>query len=403
VPARRALLVLTLVNLLNYLDRFVVSALVESLRASGLVTSDAALGALMTGFVVVYMLASPVFGALADGGRARPPLLAVGVAVWSVATALSAFVGSYWQLLVARAAVGVGEAAYGTVAPAMIADAEPEARRGRAFAVFYAAIPVGSALGYVLGGLVDRAAGWRAAFLVAGVPGLLLAWACLRLGDPPRTGAAPAVGAAATLAAYPRLVRNRPYALTVLGYAAYTFALGGMAFWLPAFLERVRGLPRAQATIVSGGILVATGFAGTFGGGFLADLLRPRLRAADLWVSGLATLAAAPLVVAAFLAHDRAAWLAALVAAELLLFASTGPVNTVIVGAVAPAERGAAVALSIFSIHAFGDVPSPWLIGRLSDATTLATGVLLVPVAVVVAGALWTFAAATRGRYAPAP
>jgi len=396
VPARRALLVLTLVNLLNYLDRFVVSALVESLRASGLVTSDAALGALMTGFVVVYMLASPLFGALADGGRARPPLLAVGVALWSVATALSAFVGSYWQLLVARAAVGVGEAAYGTVAPAMIADAEPEARRGRAFAIFYAAIPVGSALGYVVGGLVDHAAGWRAAFLVAGVPGVLLAWACLRLGDPPRTGgAASAPGASGALAAYPRLLRNRPYALTVLGYAAYTFALGGMAFWLPAFLERVRGVPRAQATIVSGGILVATGFAGTFAGGYLADLLRPRLRAADLWVSGLATLAAAPLVVAAFLAHDRAAWLAALVAAELLLFASTGPVNTVIVGAVAPGERGAAVALSIFSIHAFGDVPSPWLIGRLSDATTLATGVLLVPVAVLLAGAVWIFAAAS--------
>ena len=189
VPARRALLVLTLVNLLNYLDRYVVSALVESLRSSGLVTSDAALGALMTGFVLVYMLASPLFGALADAGRARPPLLAVGVALWSVATAMSAFAGSYAHLLLARGAVGVGEAAYGTVAPAMIADAEPEARRGRAFAVFYAAIPIGSALGYVVGGLVDRAAGWRAAFLVAGAPGLLLAWACLRLPDPHAPGA----------------------------------------------------------------------------------------------------------------------------------------------------------------------------------------------------------------------
>jgi MFS transporter, Spinster family, sphingosine-1-phosphate transporter len=398
VPARRALLVLTLVNLLNYLDRYVVSALVESLRSSGLVASDAALGALMTGFVLVYMLASPLFGALADAGRARPPLLAVGVALWSVATAMSAFAGSYAHLLLARGAVGVGEAAYGTVAPAMIADAEPEARRGRAFAVFYAAIPIGSALGYVVGGLVDRAAGWRAAFLVAGAPGLLLAWACLRLPDPPRTGSVSPATARAALRAYPRLLRNRRYALTVLGYAAYTFALGGMGFWLPAFLERVRGMPRAEATIVSGGILVLTGFAGTFAGGYLADVLRPRLRAADLWVSGAATLVAAPLVVAAFLAHDRAAWLAALIFAELLLFVSTGPVNTVVVGSVAPGERGAAVALSIFAIHAFGDVPSPWLIGRLSDATSLATGVLLVPVAVLAAGGIWIFAAARTGR-----
>ena len=157
-------------------------------------------------------------------------------------------------------------------------------------------------------------------------------------------------------------------------------------------------MPRAEATIVSGGILVVTGFAGTFAGGYLADVLRPRLRAADLWVSGAATLVAAPLVVAAFLAHDRAAWLAALVFAELLLFVSTGPVNTVVVGSVAPGERGAAVALSIFAIHAFGDVPSPWLIGRLSDATSLATGVLLVPVAVLAAGGIRIFAAARTGR-----
>jgi len=394
--ARRALLVLTLVNLVNYLDRFVVAALVESLKRSELGLSDAQLGGLMTAFLLVYMVASPIFGALADRGASRPRLLAAGVAVWSVATLLSAFAHSYTALFLARAAVGIGEAAYGTVAPAMIADQHPRERRGRAFAVFYAAIPIGSALGYVLGGMVDHLAGWRAAFLVAAAPGLFLSIAALRLADPPRGGMdedAVAMADPGVLARYGRLVRNVPYLLTVLGYAAYTFAVGGMAFWMPAFLERARGVPRAEATIQFGAIVVVTGFVGTFAGGWLGDLLLRRWSQAYLGLSGLATLAAAPLAVLVFVAPSRAVWLCALVLAQLLLFASTGPVNSVIVSVVAPTERATAVALSIFAIHALGDVPSPWLIGRISDATSLSTGVLVVPTAVLAAGAIWLWAA----------
>ncbi len=398
---RRALLVLTLVNLVNYLDRFVVAALVESLKRSELGLSDAQLGGLMTAFLLVYMLAAPVFGALADRGASRPRLLAAGVALWSAATLLSAFAHSYAALFLARAAVGIGEAAYGTVAPAMIADQHPKERRGRAFAVFYAAIPIGSALGYVLGGLVDHLAGWRAAFMVAAAPGLLLSLAALRLVDPPRGGmdegaVTAAVGGA--LARYGRLVRNTPYLLTVLGYAAYTFAVGGMAFWMPAFLERVRGVPRAEATVEFGAIVVVTGFIGTFAGGWLGDLLLRRWSQAYLGLSGLVTLVAAPLAVLVFVAPSRAVWLGALVVGQLLLFASTGPVNSVIVSVVAPTERATAVALSIFAIHALGDVPSPWLIGRISDATSLSTGVLVVPAAVLAAGAIWLWAALGRRR-----
>jgi MFS transporter, Spinster family, sphingosine-1-phosphate transporter len=393
--ARRALLVLTLVNLVNYLDRYVVAALVESLKRSELAPTDTELGALQTAFLLVYMVASPVFGALADRGVSRPRLLAAGVAVWSVATLLSAFATSYAALFLARAAVGIGEAAYGTVAPAMIADQYPRERRGRAFAIFYCAIPIGSALGYVVGGAVDHLAGWRAAFMVAAAPGLLLSLAALRLPDPERGAMddiAPAVAAGAR-GAYRRLVRNVPYVLTVLGYAAYTFAIGGMAFWMPAFLERARGVPRAEATVLFGGIVVATGFLGTFAGGWLGDKLVRRWRNAYLGLSGLATLAAAPLAVLVFASPSRPVWLGALVLAELLLFASTGPVNSVIVNVVAPGERASAVALSIFAIHALGDVPSPSLIGRISDATSLATGVLVVPVAIALSGAIWTFAA----------
>jgi len=403
---RRGLVLLTLVNLLNYLDRFVVSALVESLKRSALALTDAELGSLMTGFVVVYTLASPIFGTLGDRAR-RPRLVALGVAFWSAATALSALARSFHGLFVARAAVGVGEAAYGTIAPSLLADYFPRAQRGRAFAVFFAAIPVGSALGYVVGGLVDRAFGWNAAFLVAGLPGLLLAGLILRLPDPPR-GASDAAGTEVPvrpasravfasvrdgLGAYPGLLRNRPYRLTVLGYAAYTFALGGMAFWMPAFLERVRGVPRAEATVVFGAIVVATGFVGTFAGGWIGDRLLRRTDQAYLWVSGVATLLAVPCAIVVFASASRSVYVPALVAAQLLLFASTGPVNSAIVNVVAPTERATAVALSILAIHLLGDVPSPVLIGLLSDAASLGRAVLIVPVAVFLSGAIWTYAA----------
>jgi predicted MFS family arabinose efflux permease len=400
-PAGRTLLLLTGVNLLNYLDRFVVSALVESLRAD-LGLSDLRLGVLMTGFMVVYTVASPLFGALGDRRR-RPRLLAVGVAIWSFATVLSGFAAGFVSLLLARAAVGIGEAAYATISPGLIADHYERARRGRAFALFFAAIPVGSALGYVVGGLIDRSFGWRAAFLAAGLPGLLLAALVYRQPDPPRgrLDGAPAVAPRPLLQSWRALAANRPYVLTVLGYAAYTFAIGALAFWMPAFLERTRGVPRAEATIQFGAVVVVTGLAGTLLGGWLADALRPRLARADLWVSGLSALLSAPLALVALTAPSPTLHLAALVSAQLLLFASTGPINDVIVAVVRPSERATASAISIFVIHALGDVPSPPLVGALSDRSSLGTALLIVPVAIAIAGALWTWGAVRRPARAP--
>jgi MFS family permease len=401
-PAGRALAVLTAVNLVNYLDRYVVSALFESLRAD-LWLTDARLGLLGTGFIVVYMLASPLFGVLGDRRR-RPPLLAVGVALWSAATFLSGFARGYWTLLAARAAVGIGEAAYGTISPGLLADHYGPARRGRAYAFFFAAIPVGAALGYAVGGLVDRTLGWRAAFFVAGVPGLALAVACLRLPDPPRGAAERAwtiSGAGGIAATYRGLLASRPYVLSVLGYAAYTFAVGGISWWMPAFLERTRGVPRTAATVQFGAIVVMTGFVGTFAGGHVADALRRRLKEADLWVCGISALAAAPAALAAFTVWRPGLYLLALVVAQLLLFASTGPVNAAILAEVPPAERASAMAVSILAIHLLGDVPSPWLIGFVSDHSSLRRAVLIVPVAILVAGAVWTYAAWRGERRLP--
>jgi len=392
----------------------VVSAVAESLKTPPLSLSDTQLGSLFTGFIVVYMLTSPIFGRLGDRAK-RPRLLAIGVAIWSVATALGGFARNFAALFAARATVGVGEAAYGTIAPALLADSFPRQKRGRIFAIFFSAIPIGSAAGYVLGGVVDEHFGWRAAFFVAGVPGLLLALACLGLKDPPRGGQEEDEGRGTKVegeepnptssvpsptswvAAYARLLRNRSYALTVAGYAAYTFALGGLAFWMPSFLERVRGLSKTEATTQFGAIVVVTGFVGTFAGGWLGDWYLKRSANAYLQVSGWATLAAAPAALGAFVLPQRAAYTTAIVIAELLMFASTGLINSAIVNVVAPTERATAVALSILAIHLLGDVPSPFLIGVISDATSLSTAFRVVPVAILIAGCIWLWAARPTG------
>lgn len=405
-PSRAAwigLAILTLINLLNYVDRFIVPALMESIRHSELHPSDAQLGTLSSAFILVYMVAAPFIGMLGDR-RSRPRLLAAGVALWSIATALGGLAPTYHWLLAARASVGIGEAAYGTIAPALLADYFPRHLRGRVFSIFFAATPVGSALGYMLGGWVDVHFGWREAFYVAGLPGLLLAGLALGLYEPRRAerdAAARTRRRRQGLATYLDLLRIRPYRLTILGYAAYTFALGGLAVWMPAFLERVRGLPREHATVTFGAVVVVTGFVGTFLGGWIGDSLLRRTRQAYLWLSGATTLAAAPLAWIALTAISPHAYWLALVAAEVLIFMSTGPINSQIVNAVPAIHRAAAMALTIFTIHILGDVPSPWLIGKLSDLSSLEQAVRIIPAAVAVGGAIWLWGAWRRDAAPP--
>src|SRR5437763_4434173 len=401
--ARYALAVLTFINLFNYLDRWVVAAVVESIKRS-LHLTDTQLGFVGTGFIIVYTITSPLFGTFGDRAR-RPPLIALGVAIWSVATALAGFARGFATLFVSRSTVGVGEAAYGTIAPALLADFFPLEKRGRVMAIFFMAIPVGSAAGYVLGGLVDQHFGWRAAFWIAGAPGLLLSLLILGVKDPPRgelegVGAAahgrPAPEAGAATRTYLGLLRNRRYVLTALGYGAYTFALGGLAFWMPAFLERVRGMTHSQATVTFGAITLGTGFFGTFLGGWLGDRFLRRSKQSYLWVSGIATLLAAPVTCVSLSNPHKNVYLPAIIVAEVLIFMCTGPVNSGIVSEVAPSARATAMGLAVFIMHVTGDIPSPPLIGYLSDRSTLEHAFLIVPLAIVLAGVIWIVAARLR-------
>lgn len=386
-----AVVVLTTMNLLNYIDRWVPSA-VKDLFKADLHLTDTQTSLPLSAFILVYMVASPIFGSLADRAP-RKVLIAFGVAAWSLATAAAAFANDFTTLLIARAAVGIGEAAYATIAPAILADYFPPEKRNRIFTIFYIATPVGSAIGFVLGGILGEHWGWRAAFLAVGLPGLLVALLALVMRDPPR-------GQFDTVSAPPppwglalkQLAQNKAYLYTVAGYVAVTFATGGIADWFATYLSRHRGFELAHAAGAIGQAAVIGGIVGTALGGVLADKLKARVRQPYLFVSAVSMLPAAALaMIALYVVTTPFAIMACITAAQVFLWMYNAPVNALLVNSVDAGMRARAFGLSILAIHLLGDVVSPPLIGAISDATdgNLALALALVPAFVVLGGVIW--------------
>jgi MFS family permease len=382
IAASRLLWLLFAVNLFNYIDRQILFAVFPAVKTD-LELTDTQLGLLASAFMWVYLSVAPVFGVLADR-RSRPRLMGLGVGIWSVATALSGIVRSYGQLLAGRALVGVGEASYGSVAPAMLSDAFEPAHRGRALAMFSMAIPVGSALGYLLGGMFERTFGWRAAFFIVGIPGMWLAWTVGRLTDAARGGAdqsvlTPRRTAAPGLADYLELLKTRSYVLNCLAMTGMTFAVGGLAAWVPTYLVRIRGMGLAEANLVFGLLTLVSGLGGTMAGGWLGDRLLPRVPTAYLLVSGLGLALSVPCAAAVILLEDRTWVLIAIFLAEVFIFLNTGPLNAIIADVSRSGVRATAYAVNIFVIHALGDAISPTIVGVVSDRVGLSAAFWIAP------------------------
>ncbi len=392
---RKLLFILTGLNLLNYLDRYVVAAVIPHIKTE-MNLSDGELGRLSTVFMLGYFLSSPFFGYWGDRGS-RKWLIAGGVFVWSLATLLSGFATGLMALLLCRLFVGLGEASYATISPSLISDTHPPAKRNNAFTIFYVAISVGSALGYISGGKISAVWGWREAFFWAGAPGLVLALVLLPFKEAPR-GGSDEKSLAADFAKKPSfrdifaLFRIRDYSLLVWGYTFYTFALGAYAYWGPTFLIRMHGMTPESASTFFGGTLVVTGLLGTMVGGFGSTRLQKKIPSALAWCLGLTVAAAAPLTYASFLASSLLTAQILLVLSMFLLFMSTGPLNTLIIEVVPVNLRSSAMALSIFTIHLFGDMWSPEIVGRLSDHyQDLRSGLIILPMALVISAIFWLY------------
>ena len=384
----RILLILTSLNLLDYLDRYLVASLGSLIKAD-LSLSGKAFGFLNTAFLLVYFLTSPVFGYLGDR-YGRHLLMAGGAVLWSLATSLTFWVTSYPALVLTRGLVGVGEASFGTLAPAYLADILPLPRRSRAMGFLYLAIPLGAALAYLVGGLIGKHWGWRPAFLLGGIPGLLLAVAIRHLPASPALPR-PVVSEGASWPRYTPLASLRTLwsiptlRLVNLGYGMLTFTLGGLAFWMPQFLEKIKGLSLAQANYLLFGSIAIAGALGTLMGGILGSRLHRLTPSAPLWVCGLGTLLAWPLAALVIFSPLPAVYVPSLVAAIFLLFLHPGVINAVIVSVVGPGLRAQAVALNIIIIHLIGDAPSTFLIGWTADHFGLKWGVALTLVALALA------------------
>jgi MFS transporter, Spinster family, sphingosine-1-phosphate transporter len=382
------LAVLTGLNGLNYVDRYVGAATLPLILAS-LSLSDASGGLLQSAFIITYSLVCPVVGWIGDrSNRAR--LAAAGVFVWSAATVASGLAPTYLALLLARAVVGVGEASYAVVTPSLLSDCYPADRRARVLGIFYAAIPVGTALGYILGGLVGERQGWRHAFFIAGAPGLALALLLLAIREPVR-GAYDRPGAQARTppglgASLRALLARRSYVCNTLAQVIYTFAMGGLATWIPTYFVRVRGIPLATAASTFGLLLVVAGFLGTLLGGRLGDAFARRAPGAHFLVSGWTLAASLVFTVPAVLAPSPAVFWPAMFMTLLMLFVNVGPLNAAMANVLPADLRARGFAATTMVMHLFGDAASPWLIGVASDAVGLTAPVLVAGSMLALAG-----------------
>jgi len=389
--AKTALFLLLGVNLFNYIDRQILAALEPDIRATFFAADDVhamtKTGLLGDAFFVTYMISAPILGFLADR-FSRWIIVGSAVILWSLASGGSGLAATFSILFATRVLVGIGEGGYGPAAPTILADLFPIETRGRIMAIFCSAIPVGSALGYVIGGLVGAHMGWRWAFYLVTPPGLLLGLLCFWQRDP--RAAADHLAQKSprrSVRDYLNLFRTRSYLINCIAMTLMTFVTGGLGFWIPAYL-RYRDQSPAVGMTIFGLITVVAGLVSTLLGGVIADKLRSRLPGSYFWVSGIGMLIACPIFIVALYIPFPAAWIAMFLAI-FFLFLNTGPSNTALANVSLPAVRATAFAASIFVIHAFGDVQAFWLLGYIGGHINMHVAFLFVSGIIFLSGLVW--------------
>jgi MFS family permease len=361
------LVILTALNFVNYIDRSVLFA-VQPLVQREFPGSDAKFGLLTTAFFFCYMVTAPLMGWLADR-YPRRIIMCAGALIWSAATLLTAVTHNFTELMIRHTLVGVGEATFVAVAPSFLSDLFPENRRARVLSFFFLATPVGTGLGYLLGGAMGQRWGWRAPFLVGAVPGALLGLLLLLVPEPQR-GASDHLAVTRERGTFLGLWRNPAFWTATLGMAMMTFAVGGMSVWMPTFLIRVRGVPVQTAGLRFGLMTLAAGILATMLGGWLGDRMEARKRGGHCLISAIGMSLALPAVLLAVF-HGGAWMYPAIFLGEFFLLLNTAPLNAAVMNSVAAPIRATASAVNIFAIHLLGDAFSPSLMGYVSDHSNM--------------------------------
>ncbi|HMF52986.1 MAG TPA: MFS transporter, partial [Edaphobacter sp.] len=392
--ATTALVLLTALNFVNYIDRYILPGVQEQIKGEFHLT-DAQIGTLTLWFMLAYMLTSPITGWLGDRFP-RKPMIVIAALFWSGINFFTASVQSYDSLNLRHAALGIGEASFGIFAPAMLSDFYPAEQRNRVLTIFNVAIPVGAALGYLVGGVIGEHHGWRMAFIVSAVPGALIGLLILFFMKEPARGASQHEKARLEKGTVLALLKNKAYLASILGYAAVTFSLGGISWWMPSFLERVGGRSQSNAAFLMGAITVVTGLLGTIVGGVIAQRWSKATPKALYLVPAISAALAVPPALVCFFG-PKTLTVPSLALAIFLIFLGTGPVNAATMNAVRPEVRATAMAGQLFIIHALGDAISPRVIGAVSDRSTLNLGLGSTLITLVLAAIIFFVGA----RYAP--
>ncbi len=388
--ARPALVLLLGINLFNYIDRYILAAVAIPIQ-NEFGISKTRMGSLVTAFLITYMVVSPVFGWLADR-MSRWIIVGSGVIVWSLASGGSGLAWSFASLAVMRCLIGVGEAAYGPVAPTLISDLYPISVRGKVLAWFYAAIPVGSALGFVIGGFFANQH-WHWAFFLTVPPGILLGLICFFMREPARglsesATAPPAARTRATMRDYLQLLKNRSYVLNTIAMTLMTFAIGGVAFWMPSYLIQERGLGEKAANSGFGAMVVVAGLLATLSGGWAGDALRKRFGGSYFLVSAGGMLLGFPMLLLLLVTPFPWCW-GVMFLTVFALFFNTGPSNTALANVTPASIRATAFAVNIFIIHALGDALSPAVIGYIADRASLGVAFASLGGTIFLGGGVW--------------
>jgi MFS family permease len=377
----RLLAILALINFVNFADRQAIPPLVPLIRDEFALTSTQ-ISYLQVALQAVLALASIPFGFFADRFN-RSRIIAGGVIFWSFATIFTSHVHTFAMLLLARAFVGIGEAAYAPAAQSMISGGYPQADRARAQSIFAAGMLIGGTAGQAAGGIIGQWLGWRAVFYAIGIPGLLLSFAILGLAEPPR-------GPRSEVIPFGKLLRVPAFATLIVSGVMITFASIAFLTWGTDFVVRYKDFSLKEAGVSLGPTLLVSGLLGVLAGGFIADSLQKRFAYGRILTVASGFLMAAPFVLWAITAEEKHIIIGAFFIAGFFMSWYHGPVTAVIHDMMPRRAHASSVGVYMFATQLFGGILGPYVVGRLDDFADLILG-LRVAVVVMVSGALLMF------------
>ncbi|GCE49470.1 sugar phosphate permease [Thermosporothrix hazakensis] len=397
--AMYSFILLLIINILNYTDRAILPVVQTQIKTE-FHLSDTELGWLISSFLLVYGIATLPLGIWADYGK-RKNIIALCVAIWSVATTVAGFTFNFIQLFLARSVLGIGEAGYAPASLSMIGDSFPKDVRGRMLSIWSIGNVVGTAIGMLLGGVVALQLGWRWAFYLVGLPGLIVAFLIWRAAEPQRgafdnaeegeieSSAAAGHGGLNKnfLQDAARIFRIPTYWILLGAFIASFFIVGAAQGWITTYIIRDFKLTEAQAGAVSGGTLAVGSIVGTLLGGWIGDYLHRRFPQGRLLISTIAFLLGAPLTFFALGTHALVPFICIFALAIVALSMCLGPLNAVIQDIIEPEIRSTAIGLALLIAHLLGDALSPIIIGAIADRSSLGLALQTTgPICLLVAG-----------------